>query len=201
MTEKPQPTAGAFWEQLEGESATAYGGFCVYRDQGITRSLARAAREFYRQDKEHQENPEGAPNTAAHRRFKEWSRHWMWVSRVESFDAEEARDRSLRMRERRIKMSEQHFAVGSLALNRAAQRLQQMGMDEQIPLKNLAPLIRAGADLQRLAVGEPTAIEDVRSTRHAEKEMGMDVRTLSQEDQEELARIAGYLDDFDDLPN
>lgn len=191
-----------FWEKLEGETDHAYAAFCVYRDLGITRKLRKAAKEFYSQMDEYQGDTERLPTTASIQRFKRWSSAWMWVSRVEAFDAEEARDRSLRMREKRIKMAEQHFAVGSLALTRAAQRLQTMGLTEEMPLKSVPSLIRAGADLQRLAVGEPTSIEDVRSTtRSPEEEIGLDVSNLSQQDQEELARIAGLLEDFDDLPN
>lgn len=192
-----------FWERLEGESDTAYSAFCCYRDMGITRSLSKAATTFYSEREGPQKEAEGTPNTAALRRFKEWSRTWLWVSRVEAFDAEEARERSLRMRERRIKMAEHHFAIGQLAMQRAAERLRNMGLDEELPLKSLASLIRAAADLQRLAVGEPTLALDMRGApRHPEDEGGdLDVSKLSVEDQEELVRIAGLLEDDGGLPD
>ena len=191
-----------FWERREGETETAYNAFCVYRDLGITRTLRKAATAFYAQSEEHQNDTERAPNPAALRRFKEWSRTWLWVSRVEAFDAEEQRETMLRMKERRQKMRESHFAVGGLALQRATQRLQQMALDEELPLRSVPSLIRAGSELQRLALGEPTSIEDMRCTEQPEEEGGdLDVSKLSVEDQEELVRIAGLLEDDGTLPD
>jgi hypothetical protein len=115
---------GEFWERLAGESDAAYSAFCCYRDMGITRSLKRAARVYYAEREGHQADPEGTPNgnenPAALRRFKEWSRTHMWQARVEAFDAEEARERSLRLKERRIKAAEFHHALAQLALQRVA---------------------------------------------------------------------------------
>lgn len=197
MTDTSQSEAGAFWDQQHGESSEAYHAFTIYRDLGLTRSVRKAAAIYY-----HDTLDALSEVTQGQRaNLLKWSRRWLWVSRAETSDAEEDRERMLKLRERRLKMSEQHFAIGSLALQRAAQRLQTMGLTEEIPLKSLAPLIRAGADLQRLALGEPTAIEDVRgTTRSPEEENLVDISALSREDQEELARIAGLLEDSDDLP-
>ncbi len=183
-----------FWERLDGESETAYSAFCTYRDTGLTRSLRKAAAAYYSQRQGDQGDAAGSPETEGTSgqvaRFKEWSRRWMWVARVEAFDAEEARERSLRLRERRIRMSEHHYAIGQLALQRVAERLRAMTLDEAIPLKSLATLMRAAADLQRLSLGEPTAALDLRGAgrpREEDADDGAWMDDLSLEEMEELA--------------
>lgn len=199
MTEE---TTGLFWERLEGEPETAFNAFAFYRDMGITRSLAKAAAAFYSLEHEgHRTDPEGAPNPAALRRLKEWSRTWMWVARVEAFDADEARERSLRMRERRIKTAEYHWTVGQLAMQRIAERLQHMQFDEYVPLKSLATLMNAAGNLQRLALGESNAVVDLRGSavpREDEDTGWLDA--LSVEDKEELVRVMGLMPEEDPLP-
>lgn len=189
---------GAFWEKQVGEPDTAYHAFCTYRGLGISRSLRRAAERFYAQREEPdgpQRDTEGTQNTAALRRFKEWSRNWMWVARAEAFDQEEAHERSLRLKERRHKMSEFHWQVGTLALQRVAEQLRLMGPGEPMP-KSLAAVMNAAADLQRRSVGEPTSAVDVRSARPPEEDHDASwLDALSVEEKEELARLAGYLDD------
>ena len=181
---------GAFWERLEGETPEAYRAFGIYRDMGLTRSVKKAAALYY-----HETLDRLSEVTQGERaNMLKWSRRWMWVSRAEAFDAEEDRERRMRLQERRIKLAEQHFAIGSLAMNRAAERLRNLGMDEEIPLKSLPSLIRAAADLQRLALGEPGGVVDLRAAGRAEEDEHhpwLDALTI--EEREELARLAGYL--------
>lgn len=189
-----------FWQRLDGEPDTAYNAFCVYRDMGITRTLRKAARAFYAEREEYKESTQELLTTAQVQRLKSWSAAWMWVARCEAFDAEESRERSLRMRERRIKTAELHWTVGQLAMQRVAERLQKLAWDEYVPLKSLAQLMNSAGNLQRLALGEPTAIESVQSRSHDEQDEGW-LDGLTVEDREELARLAGFLEeDGYDLP-
>jgi len=192
---------GQFFERLEGEPDTAYSAFCVYRDMGITRSLRKAAHVFYA-DRDSQEATGEPPESGTGSqltRLKRWSRAWLWTARAEAFDGEEARERSLALKARRIKMADFHYSLGMLALQRVAERLRNMALDEELPTRSLAQIMRAAADLQRLSVGESTVVADLRTARHPEEHPALDVSRLSVEDKEELARIAGYLKEDDYL--
>jgi hypothetical protein len=185
-----------FWQKLSGEPDQAYRAFATYRDLGISRSLLKAAAAFYAEKHQYyQGDAQGLPSGAQLTRFKNWSRQYMWVARCEAFDLEEARERSLRMRERRIRSQEQQFAVATLAMNRTAERLHNLALDgEQIPLKSIPALLNAAATLQRLAVGDATAALDIRAlhTHTVAAEDADDdewLRGLSLEDKEELARL------------
>src|SRR5829696_250356 len=86
-----------FWERMDGESPEAYEAFGLYRGLGITRSIRSVGQRL------------GNSRALIERR----SRKWLWVARTQAFDAEEQRERSLRMRERRIKASDFHFSAGA----------------------------------------------------------------------------------------
>jgi hypothetical protein len=109
--EKMPEVSGEFWERLAVEPEVAYAAFALYRDQGLSRSLHAAALPFYSQRESYQGDTEGLPTGAHLTRFKRWSSEWMWVARCEAFDSEEDRQRSLRLREQRIKMHQNHFAL------------------------------------------------------------------------------------------
>ena len=61
------------WEQCPSESAKAHDAFCVYRDMGPTRSLAKAAQAM--------NHPPGYKQTLG-----EWSTKYEWQSRCFDYD-------------------------------------------------------------------------------------------------------------------
>ena len=196
MTEGP---SNEFWGRLDEEPATAYSAFCCYRDMGIARSLRKAAKAFYVERDGHRRDTEGLPTGSQLSRFKEWSSRYMWRARVEAYDAEEAAERSCKLKERRIRSAEFHFNLAQLALQRCAERLQTMALEgEVVPLRTLPRMMDVAAQMQRLALGASTAAVDVRSTAEPRQEDKGDderLRRLSLEDKEDLARIMGYLDE------
>lgn len=189
-----------FWERQPDESDTAYNAFCVYRDMGITRSLRKAAAAFYADRQDSQEATSEPPESGTDSqltRFKRWSRKWMWAARAEAHDAEEDHERRLELKERRIKAAETNWRVAQLALVRVAQRLQQMGLDEELPLKQLPSMTRAALELQRAALGEPGLVVDVRSQPRPPEEDRDDawIDALTLTEREELVRLAGLMSD------
>ena len=62
------------WEKRESETARAYRAFCVYRDMGVDRSLAKVREKL---DKK----------TGYERQLGEWSSDHEWVKRVAAYDA------------------------------------------------------------------------------------------------------------------
>ncbi len=185
-----------FWERQAGESDEAYRAFGIYRDLRLTRSVKKAAALYY-----HETLEELSAVTQGERaNLLKWSRRWMWVARCEAFDAEEDRERRLRLHERRIKTAEFHYSLGQLALQRVAERLRNLGMDEEIPLRSLAQIMNSGASLQRLALGEPDVVVDLRGghAKHPEEDAAYGwLNGRSVEEKEEIARLAGLLEDED----
>jgi hypothetical protein len=153
---------GPFWERQDAETATAYGAFCVYRDQGIERSLRSAAAAFYSQrDGDYQgtpgEPPESAGSDSRLTRFKRWSRAHDWVARAEAFDAEEARARSLRRQKERDEMLDRHRNIALLGEKLASKVMFDLLRDEgYLPPSALPSLINSSTQLHRLSLGEPS---------------------------------------------
>jgi hypothetical protein len=72
--------------------------------------------------------------------------------------------------------------------------LRNLAFDEDLPLRSLAQLMRAGVDMQRLAVDSPTAALDLPDTHRREEHDDEWLRGLSLEEREELARLAGLIE-------
>jgi hypothetical protein len=140
--------ANLFWERRQGETSRSYQAFCVYRDQGITRSLRKAAEEFY----------QGATRAKVVQ-FETWSSQNLWVARAEAFDAELDRRRSLE-REEHIREALERGRRAALLLQRIAldglttYQMQGGGDPPLVLLKYL----QAGLEEERLALGIPTDI-------------------------------------------
>jgi len=187
---------GPFWERQPDEPATAYQAFTVYRDQGITRSLRKAAAAFYAQrepdaDGDQRESA-GSPESGTSgqvARFKAWSREHLWQARVEAFDAEEARKRSLKRQQERIEMHEQHLKLVRLGLNVSAQTLWAcMRGESYFPPSQIPSLVNSITSLHRLTLGEATAIEATRGSGDPEQQVG-DWSRLSEEELDVLLRL------------
>lgn len=186
-----------FWERLENESDEAYRAFSFYRDMGVTRTVKKTAALYYHDAIE----KVSIVNQGQMANLLRWSKRWMWVARVEAFDLEESRQRSLKKQKQRVESSDFQYSVGTLLLQRAVQTLRLLGPDEMIPLAQVPKYVQAGVQLQKLALGDPTSHIEHTSNVHrgsAEpKQDDLDVSSLSVEDQEELARLVGLLEDND----
>ena len=64
------------WERLEGETNSAFGAFCIYRDlPTMRRSIVKAVTQLY-----------GEPQVAKVRQWQKWSAANRWVKRVAAWD-------------------------------------------------------------------------------------------------------------------
>ena len=61
------------WEKRESETARAYRAFCVYRDMGVDRSLAKVRAKL-------------GKKSGYERQLQEWSSDHEWVSRAAAYD-------------------------------------------------------------------------------------------------------------------
>jgi hypothetical protein len=65
------------WERLPGESAAAYGAFCVYRDCGAERNIRRAVEA---------DGKDAAKREKRYRVWRNWSAAFRWRERAADYD-------------------------------------------------------------------------------------------------------------------
>lgn len=133
---KPKP-----WERKEKETVRAYEAFCVYRDMGPERSIAKTGQKL-------------GKNTTT---LSEWSSRNDWVKRAAAWDDEqdkiareiaqkEMANEIRRMRKRQAEAGKFMQIKAIKALNRIA--------EEDIKPGDISRLVDIGSKLERLARGD-----------------------------------------------
>jgi hypothetical protein len=141
-----EPSA-APWEQQPGESARAFGAFCVYRNLGPRRSLRASAAAFY-----------GQTTAARERQVDKWSRAFRWVERAGAWDRHLDAQARQAQEETRREMTERHVKEARALQGKALERLRALRPEELGPADLLRYIVEA-AKLERLAVGEPDVVQ------------------------------------------
>jgi hypothetical protein len=140
------------WDRQPRETSRSYELFCVYRNLGAERSLAKA-----------RGSAEGIPSVA---RLKVLSRKWNWVERCQKYDDYlEYQDRLQQEKERR-EMHKRHAKMGMLAQTFAVRKLEKMAGrieqdEERVSPGEVARILDVGVKVERLARGEPTDSHEV----------------------------------------
>jgi hypothetical protein len=139
MTE-PKP-----YERTDRETAKAFEAFVVYRDLGTDRTIAQAAEILGKH-----------PTQLA-----KWSCKHGWIDRTRAFDNDRDRagtdamdDEIEAMRRRQTKAARRIQELGLREIERACQRAEESG--EPLNLGETQKLLKLGAELERLNLGEPT---------------------------------------------
>ena len=102
------------WERQEGESAKAFEAFCIYRDLGINRSIAKVVQEL------------GKSKALLER----WSANHDWVERAAQWDAEQDRVVRQQQLDDIKKMRKRHADLAEAMLIKAARALKRIPDDE-----------------------------------------------------------------------
>ena len=136
------------WERREKESTKAYEAFCIYRDMGRERSLAKVAEKLQKSE------------TLMGR----WSREHKWVERAAKWDDEQDRiEREIAQREqaKAIKeMRKRHADLGTAMLIKAAQALKSIPIQEIKP-GDISRMVDVASKLERISRGDvETVIEE-----------------------------------------
>jgi hypothetical protein len=138
--EEPKP-----YECIEGETPKPFSYFVIYRDLGPDRTLARVAEITGRH-----------PHHLA-----TYSRKFRWLERVRAFDSDRDRagtdaeiDEIEAMRRRQTKAARRIQELGLREIERACERAEESG--EPLNLGETQKLLKLGAELERLNLGEPT---------------------------------------------
>jgi hypothetical protein len=135
------------WERQPGESARAFGAFCVYRDLGPRRSLRAAAEKFYQRS-----------SAAVLRQCNTWSSAFHWVERASAWDKHLDAEARRAQEEARREMAERQAREARALQAKAVERLKALKAEELGPADVLRYFVEA-AKLERLACGEPSAVQ------------------------------------------
>lgn len=133
------------WDRQPGESPAAWAAFQVYRDAGRGRSLAKT----------------GATLGRTRNAVGLHSARWRWLERAAAFDAWLDRHGQTAAADAVEAMNKRHAEAASDALAAIVERLKTLDPSELAP-RDIAPLLKAAADLERKARGAdgPTGTED-----------------------------------------
>lgn len=126
------------WERQPDETPKQWSMFVVYREMGLTRNYAKAAKEI-------------GKNTSY---VSKIARDHNWKERAHAWDEYEDRMRRLGHIEAIRKMTDMHNKVGGLMLQKALQRLQTLQPSE-LDSSDVRQMIVEGARMQRQSLGQP----------------------------------------------
>lgn len=138
------------WERLPSDTDKSYEAFCIYRDMGTARSLAKACKKFYGNSK------------ANLGQIEKWSRDHNWQVRVSACDTHRAAERAKRKEAKRIQI-EDNVLKDYHALRKAIDkrlRILEAGdyRSEISDLHSLLALMKNADDYARRAVDLPDKI-------------------------------------------
>ncbi len=129
------------WERQPGETTKAFEAFCIYRDLGVDRSLAKVAEQLKKS------------GTLMGR----WSGTYDWVNRAAAWDNEQDRIERETAEKERIKaiksMRKRHAGLASAMLVKAATALQQLQPDEITP-NEISRMVDVASKLERISRGD-----------------------------------------------
>ena len=130
------------WEQQPEETFGAWEAFYTYREMGPLRTHARVAAKLGKVSKA---------------QIDDWSSRWAWRDRVRAWNIhidrqiQEARSEMIR------EMRDRHAKLGRKLLDKFMERVDSLDPSD-IPPGSLDRMLKAGAEIERSAVGEPTLV-------------------------------------------
>lgn len=140
------------WDRRENETTKAYEAFCIYRDMGRERSLAKVSEK---------QQKSGSL-------IGRWSREHGWVDRAAQWDDEQERiEREIAQKEqvKAIKdMRKRHADVAHAMILKAAKALARIPEDEIKP-QDISRMVDVAAKLERISRGD---VGEVVEERHGE---------------------------------
>lgn len=132
----PEPATEP-WERQQEETTKAFEAFCVYRDLGTDRSIAKAGKQL-------------GKNRVT---LEQWSSKYDWVKRVAAWDAEQ--DRIARQEQlKAIKaMRNRHAGMAKAMIVKAGRALNRIPEDE-IKASDISRMIEVATKLERISRGD-----------------------------------------------
>ena len=134
------------WERQPEETPKAFEAFCVYRDLGAERSIAKAGKQL-------------GKNRVT---LEGWSSKYEWVKRCAAWDAEQDRIARVEMQRDMAKTRKRQ--------REQAQKMQEKGMEllssiaiGDAKLSEIVSLLKAGMEQERIAIGDVGEVIEERS--------------------------------------
>ena len=160
------------WERQPEETPKAFEAFCVYRDLGPERSIAKAGKRL-------------GKNRVT---LEQWSSKFDWVKRTAAWDAEQ--DRIARQEQiKAIKaMRNRHAGMAKAMIVKAGRALQRIP-DEEIKASDISRMIEVASKLERISRGDVGEVIEERDGGEAMSPVQIYIPTNSRENK----------DNFDDL--
>lgn len=140
MAKQPDP-----WERQEGESTKAYEAFCIYRDLGIQRSIAKVVSTL------------GKSKAL----LEGWSSKHGWVERAAQWDSEQDRVARQQQLDEIKKMRKRHASIAGQMLIKAAEALQNLD-PEEIKAQDVSRMVDVASKLERISRGDSETIIEER---------------------------------------
>ncbi|MGE4583304.1 MAG: hypothetical protein AB7C91_01515 [Sphaerochaeta sp.] len=127
------------WERQEGESSKAYAAFCIYRDYGVDRSIAKVVQMY------------GENGTSKAQLFR-WSSKYSWVQRCNGFDTFTEQQRRKEITAYRQKMSERHAQNARAIQEKALYALKNVD-PSTLSNSELLKYLESGMKIEKEAIG------------------------------------------------
>lgn len=163
------------WDRLSGETARAYRAFAVYRDMGVSRSVARVGQEL------------GKSKSLMDR----WSGNWHWVHRANEWDAAQDEIHRSEQEQERRDMLRRHAEIGRNILRQVNAKLIEFQTDEgvgaDLSLKDIPVWTNIGTQVERKARGEPETIDGINEMQKIEARRTYEERILNDPERRERA--------------
>lgn len=125
------------WERQPEETPKAFEAFCVYRDLGPERSIAKAGKQL-------------GKNRVT---LEQWSSKYEWVKRCAAWDTEQDRIARQDQQKEIKKMRKRHAGIAAAMLVKAATALQRLP-DDEISASEISRMVDVASKLERISRGD-----------------------------------------------
>ncbi len=125
------------WERQENESNKAFQAFCIYRDLGAGRTLAKVAEKLRK----------------SYDLIRRWSKNYFWQNRADAWDKFISEKAAEKAAEEYSKMLEVQINLGKMLQAKAAKAIQNIDF-ENVSIKSLPSIVNAiniGVEIERTA--------------------------------------------------
>lgn len=160
------------WERQPEETPKAFEAFCVYRDLGPERSIAKAGKQL-------------GKNRVT---LEQWSSKYEWVKRCTAWDTEQDRIARQDQQKEIKKMRKRHAGIAAAMLVKAATALQRLP-DDEISASEISRMVDVASKLERISRGDVGEVIEERNGGDAIDPVQIYIPTNNREKK----------DDFNDL--
>lgn len=127
------------WDQQPSESSQSFASFILYRDMGMTRSIAKVAKQVGK----------------GHALLNRWSQRDSWAIRVAAWDRELDREWQLEQKEARRTAAKRNAKIAQAAMAKVVTKLGSM-TERDLDANSMSRLMEVASKLERLSLGEST---------------------------------------------